>query len=178
MAYIYSIYNKLSKKRYIGQTIQPLHKRVYQHFNQSKKGVDTPLYHALRKYSRNNFEIEVIEECDKSILNEREKYWIDYYHTFTEGYNCNSGGQGSVGFKHNEETRRKMSDAKKGKPSNRKGKTNSTESNLKRSQTLKKGYSEKTRKERDYNDVSGENNGNYKNGKYLGQYAKYKKKKF
>ena len=71
-----------------------------------------------------------------------------------------------------------MSDAKKGKPSNRKGKTNSTESNLKRSQTLKKGYSEKTRKERDYNDVSGENNGNYKNGKYLGQYAKYKKKKF
>jgi hypothetical protein len=69
-----------------------------------------------------------------------------------------------------------MSDSKKGKPSNRKGKTNSDESNLKRSQTLKKGYLEKTRKERNYEDVRGENNGNYKNGKYLGYYAKYKKK--
>lgn len=37
MAYIYSIYNKLSEKRYIGQTIQPLHKRVYQHFYQAKR---------------------------------------------------------------------------------------------------------------------------------------------
>jgi len=52
MAYIYSIYNKSSKKRYIGQTIQPIHKRIYQHFHQSKKGVDTPLYHALRKYHK------------------------------------------------------------------------------------------------------------------------------
>jgi len=177
MAYIYSIYNNLSKKRYIGQTIQPLHKRIYQHFHQAKKGIDTPLYHALRKYPKNNFKIELIEECDKSLLDEREQYWINYYNTFTEGYNCNSGGKGSVGFKHTEETKKQMSDLKKGKPSGRKGKTNSTESNKKRSETLKQGYKDGTRKQRDYSDVSGENNGNYKTGKYAGWYARYKKKK-
>lgn len=177
MARIYSIYNITSQKRYIGQTIQPLHKRIYQHFHQAKKGVDTPLYHALRKYPKNNFKIELIEECDKLILDEREKYWINYYQTFAEGYNCNNGGQGSTGLKHTEETKKKMSSSKKGKPSGRKGKINSIESNKKRSETLKQGYKNETRKKRDYSDISGENNVNYKTGKYSGWYARYKKKK-
>lgn len=177
MAYIYSIYNNISEKRYIGQTIQPFHKRVYQHFYQAKKGVDTPLYHALRKYPKSNFKIEIVEECDKSLLNQREVYWINYFNTFTNGYNCDIGGAGTNQFKHSEATKMKMSASKKGKTSGRKGKINSTESNKKRSETLKQGYKNGTRKQRDYSDVSGENNGNYKTGKYAGWYARYKKKK-
>lgn len=177
MGFIYSIYNKISKKRYIGQTIQPLHKRIYQHFQQANKGINTPLYYAFRKYSRDIFEISLIEECEKLLLDEREQYWIDYYNTFNEGYNCDLGGKGTKGLKHSEETRKKMSDSKKGKPSGRKGKINSEESNKKRSESLKKAYKNGIRKPRDYSDISGENNKNYKNGKYTGHYEKYKKNK-
>ena len=177
MGRIYFIYNIISKKGYVGQTIQPLYKRIYQHFYQAKKGVNTPLYYALRKYSRETFEIRLIEECEKFSLDEKEQYWINYYNTFNEGYNCDLGGGGIKGLRHSEETRKKMSDSKKGKPSGRKGKTNSEESNRKRSESLRKAYKNGIRKPRDYSDVSGKNSKNYKNGKYTGHYAKYRKNK-
>jgi group I intron endonuclease len=176
MGYIYSIYNKISKKRYIGQTIQPLNKRINQHFYLSKKGIITPLYNAIRKYQKSDFIIDIVEKCDKSLLNEREQYWIKHYNTFAEGYNCDLGGSGTKSFKHSKETKRKMSESKKGKPSGRKGKINSPESNKKRSESLKKSYEDGTRKKRDYSDISGSNNKNYKTGKYTGYYARYKQK--
>lgn len=177
MGHIYSICNKKSNKRYIGQTIQPLHKRISQHFCQARKGVETPLYHALRKYARDDFDIELIETCDAALLNEREQYWILHFNTLKEGYNCDLGGAGGPGRKLSEDTKKRMSNSKKGKPSPRKGKVNSQESNIKRSESLKKSYQNGVRKQRDYSDVSGPNNANYKSGKYVGQYAKYRKKK-
>lgn len=177
MGHIYSIYNKISKKRYIGQTIQPVNKRVNQHFYLAKRGIITPLYNAIRNYLKNDFEIELIENCDKLLLNEREQYWINHFNTFAEGYNCSIGGGGTIGLKHSEETKKKMSSSKKGKPSPHKGKSRnySEETQRKRSESLKNAYKNGTRKKRDYSDVSGTNNGNYKTGKYIGEYARYKK---
>lgn len=177
MGSIYSIYNNISNKRYIGQTIQPLNKRISQHFNQSKKGINTPLYRSMRMYEKDSFIVTLLEECDINLLDSREQYWINHFNTFKEGYNCDKGGGGIRGHKMSEETRKKMSESKKGKPSNRKGKTNSPESNLKRSQSLKESYKNGTRKPRDYSDVRGKNSSTYKHGKYLGQYQKYRKNK-
>lgn len=112
------------------------------------------------------------------MLDEREQYWILYFNTFKEGYNCSIGGGGASDRIVSEETRKRMSESKKGKPSNRKGKTNSPDSNKKRSESLKKGYREGTRKTRDYSDISGENNANYKSGKYVGQHSKYRKRDY
>lgn len=176
MAIIYCLHNIQSGKKYIGQTRQRMSQRIYQHFKQAEKGIDTPLYRAIRKYTKDNFIIGIIEECLIEELDEKEKYWINNLDTFKCGYNCDFGGSGICGFKHSEETKKKMSLSKKGKRSGRKGKTNSLESNAKRSESLKKAYKNGTRKKRDYLDVSGENNGNYKNGKYIGQYSKYRKK--
>lgn len=157
----------MSKKRYVGQTIQPIHKRIHQHFRNSRYGHQSPLYHSMRKYTRDIFEISILEECDINLLDEREQYWISHYKTLTEGYNCNIGGGSGRGYKHTEETRRKISETwKKKGTSNRKGKTNSTESNIKRSQTLKESYSKGSRKERDYSEMKGKNNVNYKHGLY------------
>ena len=100
MGCIYCIQNLITDKRYIGQTKQRLSKRIYQHWMQAKKGVDTPLYHAIRKYSREDFEIFTLEECDILLLDEREQYWIEHFNTLKEGYNCDKGGQGILGFKH------------------------------------------------------------------------------
>ena len=54
-----------------------------------------PLYRAMKKYGTDAFEIEQIEECDTSILAEREIYWIDHFGTYHNGYNATKGGDGT-----------------------------------------------------------------------------------
>jgi len=46
----------------------------------------------MRKYGTENFTIELIEET--SVPEEREKYWIEYYGSFKNGYNATIGGDG------------------------------------------------------------------------------------
>ena len=44
------------------------------------------LYPAMLSIGVENFRFEVIEECDRSKLNEREDYWQDYFHAKDYGY--------------------------------------------------------------------------------------------
>ncbi len=46
----------------------------------------------MNKYGIENFYIEQIEETD--FPEERERYWIEYYGTFKNGYNATLGGDG------------------------------------------------------------------------------------
>lgn len=49
----------------------------------------------MRKYGIENFVIEQLEVCDNSLLNEREKYYIQKYDTLAPlGYNLTRGGDG------------------------------------------------------------------------------------
>lgn len=52
------------------------------------------LYKAMRKYGVDNFTYEIIEKCPKTLLKEREIFWIKYYNTynFREHYNETPGG--------------------------------------------------------------------------------------
>jgi len=59
-----------------------------------KKFEHRPLYAAINKYGIENFTIEMVEECDINILNDREKFWIEYYGSFIDGYNATIGGDG------------------------------------------------------------------------------------
>lgn len=38
--------------------------------------------------------METLEECDDSILSNRETYWIEKLHTYRDGYNATLGGDG------------------------------------------------------------------------------------
>ena len=49
----------------------------------------------MNKYGVKNFSIEQIEECSPDVVNEREKYWIEYYNSFRNGYNATLGGDGA-----------------------------------------------------------------------------------
>lgn len=46
----------------------------------------------MRKYGIDNFKFSVLEECDKEDLNEKEKYWIEKYDSYNNGYNNTCGG--------------------------------------------------------------------------------------
>ena len=93
--FIYKITNKLNNKVYIGQTIQKPIERFYQHCAKKcdKYILNMVIHKAIFKYGKDNFTFEVIEEVPKYQLNEREKYWIKYYNSSTDGYNSTKGGQ-------------------------------------------------------------------------------------
>lgn len=97
MPYIYKITNKINHKVYIGKTLCTVQKRWSEHCNDYKKErcEKRPLYAAMNKYGIDNFYIEEVEECDENILSEREKYWIEYYGSFKNGYNATIGGDGT-----------------------------------------------------------------------------------
>lgn len=61
--------------------------------NQHLKSKDNHAFHqALRKYGEENFEWIILEECDDTLLNEREIYWIKEKDTYNNGYNETRGG--------------------------------------------------------------------------------------
>lgn len=100
--FIYKITNILNGKLYIGQTIQDVKERFYQHCATecSSEVLNMAIHKAIKKYGKNNFTLEVIEEIDSTELNDRERYWIKFYDSFNNGYNSTIGGQdGSKPFK-------------------------------------------------------------------------------
>lgn len=95
---IYKIENLINHKSYIGQSVD-IYGRWYDHKWElnNNKHKNQHLLRSWNKYGYENFEFTIIEECDKSKLNEREIYWIDYYKSFDIGYNQTKGGDGCTG---------------------------------------------------------------------------------
>ena len=93
--FIYKITNTINGKFYIGQTIQNVKERFYQHCATkcSKAVSNMAIHRAIKKYGKSNFTVEVIEEIDSANLNDRERYWIKCYNSYNNGYNSTKGGQ-------------------------------------------------------------------------------------
>jgi group I intron endonuclease len=88
---IYCVHCIPTGKKYIGQTIQKLQYRINDHFCRSSNS-QYKFHRAIRKYGKINFIYGIVEECDFSIINEREMYWVNFYDTFKNGYNSDTGG--------------------------------------------------------------------------------------
>lgn len=88
---IYKITNKVLNKSYIGKSVH-IEDRWKQHL--SGRG-SMELYLDFIKYGKENFIFEILEVCDESNLTRQEKYWINFYHTYPDGYNLNDGGDNS-----------------------------------------------------------------------------------
>lgn len=94
MSYIYKITNNVNGKIYIGKTNRSIEERFKEHCKDylRRDFEKRPLYSAMRKYGVENFSIELVEETN--IPEERERYWIEYYGSFKNGYNATLGGDG------------------------------------------------------------------------------------
>jgi hypothetical protein len=79
-------------KSYIGQSIN-FEKRKIIHEWHAKSGNEGLLYRAMRKYK---YEWVILEEIDKSKLDDTEIYYIKLKNSFTNGYNLNTGGKQSI----------------------------------------------------------------------------------
>ena len=78
---IYKITNLISNQAYIGQSVD-IASRFKQHIK-CGLGIDAPasnkLYKSMIEDGVWNFSFELLEECSKDKLNERESFWIDLY---------------------------------------------------------------------------------------------------
>lgn len=88
---------------YIGQTVN-LELRHYRHikvdpFNEKLKEYNYPLSRGIRKYGIEAYKLIILEDnLKKEDLDEREKYWIQYYDTYYNGYNQTAGGNSIKSF--------------------------------------------------------------------------------
>lgn len=102
MVGIYKIENLINGKKYIGQSVD-IHARILDHKRVNNRpsafvSQKYPLYLAFKKYGIENFSFEVVEECKREELDDKEKYWIKMYHSFIQenGYNLTYGGHGNL----------------------------------------------------------------------------------
>ena len=85
---IYKLTNITNNMCYVGQAVD-IASRWKQHIKRGV-GAEAPtrnkLYPAMLKFGVENFTFEIIEDCDKDKLNEREQYWQDYFKAKEFGY--------------------------------------------------------------------------------------------
>ena len=85
---IYKITNIDNNMCYVGQSVN-IAERWKQHIKRGM-GAETPtrnkLYPAMAAYGVQNFTFEIIQECDKSELDEREDYWQEMLKVKEFGY--------------------------------------------------------------------------------------------
>jgi group I intron endonuclease len=116
---IYKITNTLNNKVYIGQTVRGFLERYNEYksdFKNKSKSNNIYLYNSFLKYGFDNFKFEIIDHAESiEELNEKEIHYIKKYNTTDRnfGYNLHDGGRNSL---LSEETKKKMSESRKGKP--------------------------------------------------------------
>lgn len=130
MGYIYKITTP-NNRIYVGMT-KDLKRRIADYRWKGKKQISSIINMSIQKYGWESHILEVLEELDNSLLNEREIFWIKEYNSFNAdnplGCNLTRGGEGGqVSWMNNLDRRRLASEYFKGERNPFYGKTHSEE---------------------------------------------------
>ena len=115
---IYKVTNQINHKSYVGKTELSFNIRKSNHLSDARRGYEFAFHRALRKYGEEAFVWEIIETDieDKTLLDDRERYYIALYESFgPKGYNMSEGGEGQTGWVPSNNTRAKWSEQRKGR---------------------------------------------------------------
>ena len=90
---IYKITNLITEQCYIGQSVN-IQQRMKQHCK-CGLGIEASstnkLYNSMQKDGIWNFSFELLEECPRELLNQKEAFWIDTYSSNIYGLNTMKG---------------------------------------------------------------------------------------
>ncbi len=102
-------------KEYIGITKHTAKERFRRHCESTSK--KHPAQHAIHKFGKESVIIKVLATIDDwELLCLAEQEAIEKFNTMSpNGYNLTAGGDGSIGFRHSEESKIKMSESAKKK---------------------------------------------------------------
>lgn len=142
---IYKITNLVNGKIYVGQTKKSLKERFQEH-----SCTDYPIGRGIRKYGKENFTIEPLEECEtREQLNECEIFWIaELKSKSPNGYNLTDSGDGVSGCIFTDESKAKMSLSHRGQTAWNKGIKASAESRAKMSAAQKRRFKNPAEREK------------------------------
>lgn len=126
---IYKITNTTNNKCYIGSAVY-IKSRWARHRTDLRKGchANKHFQSAWNMYGEKSFIFEVIEECSLENIVEREQYYLN---TLKPEYNILLTAKSSIGLKHTQKTKDKLSQIFKGRAPSNKGKPRSEETILK-----------------------------------------------
>ena len=116
---IYLVTNLVNNKKYVGQVLQRrgYKLRFYEHLVGTKYANTHLLSNSIKKYGKENFKVELIEEnISEDLIDEKEIYYIKFFNTYyinKNGYNMTIGGQGIHGYRHTVEDNEKISNSGK-----------------------------------------------------------------
>jgi group I intron endonuclease len=133
---IYMFKNLINNKKYVGSS-ENLRIRFRQYFNINHliKQNYMYIYRALLKHGYSSFSLEILEYCEPDKCLEREDY---YFKLLQPEYNTSLNPSAPMsGRTHSEETKQRMSEAKKGAKSYLFGKNHSDETRKKISDAIK-----------------------------------------
>lgn len=91
---IYKITSLIDGRCYIGQAIDV--KERWREHMKAGLGIDatgSKFYETMQEQGIDNFTFELLEECSKDLLNEKERFYIDLYQSLDYGFNSTKGNK-------------------------------------------------------------------------------------
>ena len=157
---VYKITNTVTGDFYIGSSVN-LRGRLSHHrlALNGNRHANMHLQHSWNKYGENSFTFETLELCEQARVLEREQFYID---NKKPTYNILPIAGSCLGVKRSKETKRKMSEAQKGRSINVEQKRHMSEASMGKPKPwlLGKHHSEET-KRKISESLNGERNPNF-----------------
>lgn len=108
---IYKIENLANGKVYVGKSTHiKVRFKSHKYELKNNKHYNSHLQKSWNKYGSKNFTFKILEECDESIIDEREKYYINHFNSCDPYYGYNMQFGGNEG-RHTKEAKMKISKA-------------------------------------------------------------------
>lgn len=124
--------------RYVGKSNHPKD-RYFRHLKDKQKTYKVNWINKLKSIGKLPV-LKILEKINKNQWEEAEKKWIAYYRQIA-GHKLTNIDEGGIGPDMTEETKKKISKSKKGKPGTRKGSHQSVETKLKLAEVTRNYFS-------------------------------------